>query len=532
VRATQRTDVAIMGGGLAGLTLALQLRKTLGDDSDIVVVERNHHPAPAASHKVGESTVEIGSYYLANMLGMREHLESRHLPKFGLRLFFGSEALDGDISRFDELGASSVLPVRSYQIDRGILENHLGQAAADAGIRVEQGCKVTGVELSENNGLHELTFADGNSETRLASRWVVDACGRAGPLRARLGIAERSEHANHAVWFRLDARIKVDDWSSDANWQGRCDSGRRWLSTNHFMGPGYWVWLIPLGSGCTSVGIVADPSIHPSSCFPDFDATMNWLRMFQPTCWKAIDEVKESLMDFRYLRRYSHGARQVFSANRWAMTGDAGVFIDPFYSPGSDFIAISNSLVTELIRSDTQGRLSAPRCSSMQELYFSFYRSTLDLYLGQYPGFGDLGLMACKTTWDYAYYWSVLARLFCSGAISDPRLLATAGGSLLRARSMNQQIQRQFRERAALRRQDPASGKFVDQRKIPCLWNLNAALEQPISPDGLASEMDANVAMLGNLSEVLGSVLGGASAALGEERERELIGDLRQRLAA
>jgi hypothetical protein len=38
--------------------------------------------------------------------------------------------------------------------------------------------------------------------------------------------------------------------------------------------------------------------------------------------------------------------------------------------------------------------------------------------------------------------------------------------------------------------------------------------------------------MLGNLSEVLGSVLGGTSAALGEERERELIGDLRQRLAA
>jgi flavin-dependent dehydrogenase len=522
-----------MGGGLAGLTLALQLRKTLGDDSDIVVVERNGYPAPTASHKVGESTVEIGSHYLANMLELRDHLESRHLPKFGLRLFFGSEQQDGDISQFDELGASSVLPVRSYQIDRGILENHLWQTAADAGIQVRQGCKVTGISLGEDNAPHELTFVDGNSETRLASRWVVDACGRAGPLRARLGIAERSEHANHAVWFRLNARIKVDDWSSDTGWQGRCDSGRRWLSTNHFMGPGYWVWLIPLGSGCTSVGIVADPSIHPSSCFPDFDATMEWLRKFQPTCWKAIDEVKDSLMDFRYLRRYSHSARQVFSADRWAMTGDAGVFIDPFYSPGSDFIAISNSLVTELIRSDTRGRLSGTRCQSAQELYFSFYRSTLDLYLGQYPGFGDLGLMACKTTWDYAYYWSVLARLFCSGAISDPRLLPTAGASLLRARSMNQQIQRQFRERAALQRKDPSSGRFVDQCRIPCLWNLNAALEGPLSADGLAGEMNSNVAMLGDLAEVLGAVLGGTStAAVGAERERELIGDLRQRLAA
>jgi hypothetical protein len=44
--------------------------------------------------------------------------------------------------------------------------------------------------------------------------------------------------------------------------------------------------------------------------------------------------------------------------------------------------------------------------------------------------------------------------------------------------------------------------------------------------------MNANVAMLGNLSDVLSSVLGGTSTSLGENRERELIGDLRHRLAA
>ncbi len=34
---------------------------------------------------------------------------------------------------------------------------------------------------------------------------------------------------------------------------------------------------------------------------------------------------------------------------RWSLVGEAGAFLDPFYSPGSDFIAISNTLTTDLV---------------------------------------------------------------------------------------------------------------------------------------------------------------------------------------
>jgi 2-polyprenyl-6-methoxyphenol hydroxylase-like FAD-dependent oxidoreductase len=54
-------EVVILGGGLAGLTLALQLRGEF-PELDILVLERNRHPMPAAAHKVGESTVEIGAH--------------------------------------------------------------------------------------------------------------------------------------------------------------------------------------------------------------------------------------------------------------------------------------------------------------------------------------------------------------------------------------------------------------------------------------------------------------------------------------
>ena len=71
-------DIAILGGGIAGLTLALQIKKARPVTS-ILVIEKQTHPAPEAAHKVGESTVEIQAYYLRNVLGLQEHLQTRQL---------------------------------------------------------------------------------------------------------------------------------------------------------------------------------------------------------------------------------------------------------------------------------------------------------------------------------------------------------------------------------------------------------------------------------------------------------------------
>ncbi len=51
------------GGGLAGLTLSLQL-KNAKPDLSILVLERRENEATTAAHKVGESTVELGTHYL------------------------------------------------------------------------------------------------------------------------------------------------------------------------------------------------------------------------------------------------------------------------------------------------------------------------------------------------------------------------------------------------------------------------------------------------------------------------------------
>src|ERR1700733_12952420 len=119
-------DVIIMGGGLAGLTLAIQLRRRFAD-LDVLIVERERHPVRAAAHKVGESSVEVGAHYFSEELGLAEHLSTHQLKKSGFSVF--SSEGRSKIDEVAELGASRYLATPSFQLDRGLFENYLAEHA-------------------------------------------------------------------------------------------------------------------------------------------------------------------------------------------------------------------------------------------------------------------------------------------------------------------------------------------------------------------------------------------------------------------
>lgn len=510
-------DVAILGGGLAGLTLALQLRQA-DPALAVTVIERNRHPVPEAAHKVGESTVEIAADYFAHVLGLKDHIERDQLRKYGLRFFFHAGRHD-DLAQASELGAAKLLTVPSYQLDRGIFENHLGEKAREAGVSFLDGARVTGTALSGDGDAHHRVHFERNGEAAtIEARWVVDAMSRASRLRRSLDVVEDNGHHCSAVWFRIDRRIDLGDWSDDARWQDRCSDLPRWLSTNHLMGAGYWVWLIPLASGSTSVGIVFDNALHDFDSLKTFDGAMAWLAEHQPRCHRDIAEGGGELQDFRYLRHFSHGARAVYSGQRWALTGEAGVFLDPFYSPGSDFIAISNTYITDLVLRDFAGENIARRARLYERSYFSFYESSLALYRGQYPLFGHFRAMSAKTVWDYAYYWGVLALLFFARRTTDMAFIARHGAELDRLRGVNVEMQSVFRRWAEVEPNHEAPGVLVDQSASPLLARLNRELTEVAGEDD-----DALGARLGRNADMLHALARRLAAIAPDAASRELI---------
>ena len=123
VPAHKSYDAVILGGGLAGLTLARQLHLE-APHIRVLVVEKRKHPVREAAFKVGESSVEIGAHYLQVVLKLEPHLRAGQLEKLGLRYFF-PQGDNRDLARRVELGPPMFPPVPSFQLDRGRLENHL-----------------------------------------------------------------------------------------------------------------------------------------------------------------------------------------------------------------------------------------------------------------------------------------------------------------------------------------------------------------------------------------------------------------------
>ena len=507
-------EVVIVGGGAAALTLALELRGER-PSTRILIIEPIAHPVPEITHTVGESTVEVSAHYFRERLGLGDHLSTSHIRKMGLRMFFSHDG-NTDITHRMEIGGSRFVPQPTYQIDRGRLENELTRRCISAGVDIATG-RVRSVEFGSGKEPHTISFQNGDEITQTTARWVVDASGRNRVLPRQLDLKRSNEHHCNAAWLRVATEIDIGRWSDDPTWQQRLVEGERAMSTNHLMGDGYWVWLIRLASGATSVGIVADPAVHPFDTFNTPDTFKAWLREHEPQCAAVLAEHDHLIRDFRVMKKYSHGVTKIFDGNdRWCLTGDAGVFLDPLYSSGLDLVAIGNGLITDMITRDLDGEEVVARSQISDTLFRSLTDMWLAIYQDQYRLMGAPTVMSAKVVWDIAFYWGFVGLLYMNDRFArvadDPEFVPHLEGLI----ALSNRVQQFFREWAAVE-EGPSSVPFLDlYAPLNFMETLHIAMMKP-TPN-FNEVFETNAQLLRQLAgQLVDTVLAEKSSMFGDD---------------
>jgi menaquinone-9 beta-reductase len=149
-------DCAIVGGGLAGLCLSIQLAKK---NHSVILFEKNIYPF----HKVCGEYISKESWDFIESLGL--NLSQMNLPQIDT---IHLSAQDGYI-------ISSPLTMGGFGISRFTLDFELAQIAKQAGVNVIENCKVNNVNLLNN--VYEI---DSSIEKYLA-KLVCGSYGKISP---------------------------------------------------------------------------------------------------------------------------------------------------------------------------------------------------------------------------------------------------------------------------------------------------------------------------------------------------------------
>ena len=491
-RYAARYDVVILGGGLAGQTLARHL--LLETSRTVLMVERLAE-LPTWRQKYGESTVQVAGYYYSRVLEMEEYLLQRHYPKYNLRFYWPSSGRDNrGFEDYTQTYIREMSNVQSYQLDRNEFERELlrrnlaeprfALALGAADVAVELAGGGAGAEGANGAGGangsvagasgplsdHRVRFSTAEGAHAVAAGWVIDASGRNRVLARQMQLLRRNPIRHGAFFWWVDGLVDFEKLTDRTKLERLTDPARAryghlplWLATNHFCGEGYWFWVIPL-QGKTSLGIVYEHGVVDPAEVRTPELATRWVCARHPLF--ARDLPHRKVLYSAMLRDYAHDCGRTISAGRWAMAGEAGRFTDPLYSPGSDLISIYNTLIVDAI--ETGDAELAAKVRLYEQVMRAVYAAYLPSYADSYDALGDPEAFSLKYTWELTIYFAFYVFPFINHRFTDRRFLVSWLKAFSRLGPMNAGMQRlisgyyQWRKRHAELPPEPVYFDFTD----------------------------------------------------------------------
>lgn len=436
-------DVVILGAGLAGLSLARQLLRC--SDKKILLLEK-WPQVPVERQKVGEATVQVSGYYFSKILDLEEHLLREHLMKYNLRFYWKTPGRKNDCYEdYSQSYIRNLSNIASYQLNRNKIEGEMLRLNLEhPNFTFTAGISELDADLSDSDKPHIVRFQVDGEQKEIQTGWIVDTTGRAKFLSRRLGLTKSSPIRHGSTFFWVDGLLNIEKLTEASDRERLTHKNHRmtghlpiWLATNHFVGEGYWFWVIPL-QGRTSLGLVYDKTKIPEESVSSPAKVVEWICREFPLF--ARDLPNRKIVDQGMFRDFAYDCRQTISADRWALSGEAGRFTDPLYSPGGDLIALYNTLIADVICAEDPNVL-AIKVRVYELLMWAFYEAYVPSYAISYDALGDQECYAMKYGWELTIYFTFYVFPFINQVFTDTTFVVPYLDLFAKLGAMNHSLQ-------------------------------------------------------------------------------------------
>ncbi|KAK7048459.1 Radh flavin-dependent halogenase [Favolaschia claudopus] len=313
------TDILVIGGGPSGSYAASALAR---EGFEVTILERDHFPR----YHIGESMLPSCRPFLRFIGAEEKVINHGFTKKVGAALKFDPKKREGYTDFIYEDANNAAWNVSRDEFDELLLRH-----ASDNGVRVREGVSIQSLKFSPENDKQPVA-AEWKSDTgatgEISFKWLVDASGRTGIMSTKYLKNRKFNQALRSVAF----------WGywTGANMYapGTSRENATWLEA--LTDESGWAWFIPL-RGKVSVGIVLKEDLSKAKKAQLSGSDVNLQHYHNQL--KLVPGVQKLLGDATFLGEvmsagdYSYSSPQHAGPN-YRIVGDAGAFIDPFFSSG------------------------------------------------------------------------------------------------------------------------------------------------------------------------------------------------------
>jgi len=313
----KKYDVIIMGGGPGGSTAAALLARS---GAKTLLIEREPFPR----FHIGESLLPA-SMPIFKATGFYDQLDSgKYIRKYGAR-FIDYKNDDEVYFGFDD-GLNPEIPM-AFEVERSEFDRDLLDYAKKCGAEVHQPETIKQFGL-ESTGAWVKTDRD-----EYSCEYLMDVSGRDSLIGKKLGIRDVNKDINNVAVFAHYKGVQ----RREGLHEGDITIG---LLPNRA-----WTWIIPFKGEITSVGVVCSSALFDGE--RDLEAYLE-KRLLESDIVRDFMKNSKRVSEVHRIGNYSHTC-QKFYGDRWILSGDAALFLDPIFSSGVHMSISSSKLAAEAI---------------------------------------------------------------------------------------------------------------------------------------------------------------------------------------